>query len=84
MTLGALTANNADIAAAQDSLGDSYTKPFVDALERSSSEPNVMQASEIQTILQTYIEQAWAGDLTPEEALTQADAEISEILSEFY
>jgi multiple sugar transport system substrate-binding protein len=84
MNLGALTANNGDIAAAQDTLGDFYTKPFVDALERSSSEPNVMQASEIQAALQKYIEQAWAGDLTPEEALTQADQEISNILSEFY
>ncbi len=84
MTLGALTANKADIAAAQDTLGDFYTKPFVDALERSSSEPNVMQASEIQTALQKYIEQAWAGELTPEEALTQADAEITNILKEFY
>jgi multiple sugar transport system substrate-binding protein len=84
MNLGALTANNNDIAAAQDSLGDFYTKPFVDALERSSSEPNVMQASEIQTVLQNYVEQAWAGELTPEEALTQADQEITDILSEFY
>jgi multiple sugar transport system substrate-binding protein len=84
MGLGALTANNSDIAAAQDTLGDSYTKPFVDALGRSSSEPNVMQASEIQAALQKYIEQAWAGDLTPEEALTQADQEITNILSEFY
>jgi multiple sugar transport system substrate-binding protein len=83
-SLGALTANKADIAAGQDSLGDFYSKPFVDALERSSSEPNVMQASEIQQVLQKYIEQAWAGDLTPEEALTQADAEITEILREFY
>lgn len=83
-SLGALTANKADVAAGQDSLGDFYSKPFVDALERSSSEPNVMQASEIQQVLQKYIEQAWAGDLTPEEALTQADAEITNILKEFY
>jgi len=82
--LGALTSNEADIAASQDELGDSYTAPFVEALERSVTEPNVVQAAEIERILQGYIERAWAGELSAEEALTQADAEIREILAEFY
>lgn len=82
--LGALTANNADITASQDQLGDFFTKPFADALERSISEPNVIQAAEIEAVLQTYIEQAWRGQLEPEAALTQADEEITAILSEFY
>ncbi|MCA9838665.1 MAG: extracellular solute-binding protein [Trueperaceae bacterium] len=84
MDLGALTANKADIAAAQDNLGDSFTAPYVAALERSITEPNVIQASEIEGILKTYIERAWAGELTAEEALTQADKEITTILKEFY
>lgn len=84
LNLGALTANTADIAAAQDTLGDSYTGPFIDALERSVPEPNVIQATEIERVLQSYLERAWAGELSAEDALTQADAEISDILSEFY
>lgn len=82
--LGALTANEADIAAAGDALNDSYTRPFVDAFGRSISEPNVVQASEIEGILRTYIQRAWSGELSAEEALTQADREISNILDEFY
>ena len=82
--LGALTANETDIDNAQAQLGDFYTAPFADALDRSITEPNVVQASEIERILQTYIERAWRGELSPEEALTQADAEITPILAEYY
>ena len=82
--LGALTANETDIQNAQDQLGDFFTAPFADALERSITEPNVVQASEIERILQTYIERAWRGELAPEEALSQADSEISNILAEYY
>ena len=82
--LGALTANNADIEAADADLGDFFTAPFSEALERSITEPNVIQASEIETILQTYLVQAYGGDLEPEAALAQADEEITAILAEFY
>lgn len=82
--LGALTSHQGDIEAAQDELGDSYSAPFVDALERSITEPTVVQAAEIERILQNYIEQAWAGRLEPAEALSRADREISSILAEFY
>ena len=82
--LGALTASNADIEAAQAQLGDFFTQPYADALSRSITEPNVIQASEIETILQTYLTQAYQGAITPEAALKQADSEISAILAEFY
>ena len=44
----------------------------------------MVQASEIERILQGYIERAWRGELSPEDALTQADAEITPILAEYY
>ena len=84
VSLGALTANETDIQNAQDQLGDFFTAPFADALERSITEPNVVQASEIERILQTYLERAWRGELSAEEALSQADGEISNILAEYY
>ena len=84
VSLGALTANETDLQNAPDELGDFFTAPFADALERSITEPNVVQASEIERILQTYIERAWRGELAPEEALSQADGEISNILAEYY
>ena len=84
VSLGALTANETDLQNAQDELGDFFTAPFAEALERSITEPNVVQASEIERILQTYLERAWRGELAPEEALSQADSEISNILAEYY
>jgi multiple sugar transport system substrate-binding protein len=84
LELGALTGNNNDITAAGDRLNDDFTRPFVEALERSITEPNVVQASEIETILKNYIDLAWAGQLSPEDALTAADQEIMSILQEFY
>lgn len=82
--LGALTANNADIEAAGAELGDFFTAPYAEALEKSVTEPNVIQASEIETILSEYLGQAYRGDLSPEDALVGADREISSILAEFY
>ena len=82
--LGALTANQTDIENAQGELGDFFTKPFADALDKSITEPNVVQASEIERILQTYIQRAWRGEIAPEDALSQADSEITRILSEYY
>ena len=82
--LGALTASSADIGAASAELGDFFTAPYAAALERSVTEPNVIQASEIETILSEYLGQAYRGDLTPEDALAQADREVSDILAEFY
>ena len=82
--LGALTANNADIEAAGTELGDFFTAPYAEALEKSITEPNVIQASEIETILSEYLSQAYRGDLSPEDALAGADREISSILAEFY
>lgn len=82
--LGALTANNGDIAASQEELGDFFTAPFAEALERSVTEPNVLQATEIETILQTYLLQAYRGDLSAEAALSGADEEITAILAEYY
>jgi multiple sugar transport system substrate-binding protein len=72
------------IGAAQTELGDPFTAPYADALERSVTEPNVIQASEIETILSEYLGQAYRGDLTPADALAGADREISDILAEFY
>ncbi len=82
--LGALTASSADIGAAGAELGDFFTAPYADALERSVTEPNVIQASEIETILSEYLGQAYRGDLAPADALAQADREIGDILAEFY
>lgn len=84
--LGALTGNTADITAMGESVSDFFTGPFVEAVESGAavSQPNVMQAAEIDRILRSNIEQAWAGRLTAEQALAEADDEIQAILDEYY
>jgi multiple sugar transport system substrate-binding protein len=84
VTLGAIPSNQADVEAHQDELGDFFMAPFIDALDVSVPEPNVVQGQEIKTILMNRIVEAWHEQLTPEQALERADREIDDILFEFY
>lgn len=80
--LGALSGNLADLASMDT--GDSFTKPFVEAIESGAakSQPNIWAASENDRTLRGYIEQVWAGNMTAEEAMAAADAEVTAVLSE--
>jgi multiple sugar transport system substrate-binding protein len=80
--LGALTGNLADLEAMDTD--DPFTAPFVEAVESGAavSQPNVWQSAEIERILRASIEQVWAGRVSAEDALAQADAEIQSILDE--
>lgn len=82
--LGALTANTADTAAMGDP--DTFTAPFVAALAdvRAISQPNVMQASEIEGMMAQAFERAMAGERSPEDTLEELDREVEDILFEFY
>lgn len=83
-SLGALTGSIADTAAMGDALKDAFSVPYVEAVASGAAktQPNNLQESEIERILRRYIEQAWAGELTPADALAGADAEIQAILEE--
>ena len=82
--LGALTANAADNAA----LGEpsAFKAPFVAALEndRAVPQPNVVQAAEIESLMAQAIDTALAGDAEPKAELEALDAQVSDILAEFY
>ena len=80
--LGALTGNLADLSLMDTD--DAFTKPFVDAVESGAAQtqPNVWQAAENDRILRSYIEQVWSGDMSAEDAMEAADAEITAILGE--
>lgn len=80
--LGALSGNLADLKAMDT--GDSFTAPFVSAIESGAakSQPNIWQASENDRTLRSYIEQVWAGNMSAEEAMAAADAEVTAVLSE--
>lgn len=82
--LGALTANRAD----REALGamDSFTQPYWDALQegRAISQPNVLQASEIERSIALTLETVIVGDAEPEAAMIDLDAQVEGILAEFY
>lgn len=81
--LGALTGNKADLAAMKG-LDDSFSKPYVDAVNsgKAISQPNTYQAAEVDRILRSYIEQVWNGTMSAEDAMKQADSDVQAILDE--
>lgn len=83
IALGSLSANKADIAASQAELGDSFTKPYIEALQsgRAMVDPAIAQTVEIDRALRSAIEAAWLGQLSPADALAKADGEIVNILA---
>ena len=82
--LGALTVNKADLAALGEQ--DAFTQPFIDAINegRAVTEPNVIQAAEIQKKMADTIRAVRAGDVDAAEGAQELDEEVSDILAEFY
>lgn len=83
-SIGALTANATDNAAMGEA--DAFTQPFLDALSegRTVSQPNVMQAAEIEGMMADAIDTVIAGDAAASEAMSDLDREVEDILFEFY
>jgi multiple sugar transport system substrate-binding protein len=81
--MGAFAGSNADLGIMMES-ADEFDRAFIEEVTsgRAVTQPNIWQAAEVDRILRGYIDQAWAGSLTAEEALTAADAEIQGILAE--
>ncbi|MEM7711227.1 MAG: hypothetical protein AAF264_10850, partial [Pseudomonadota bacterium] len=81
--LGALTASTADTEALP--APDAFTQPYVDALadDRAISQPNVMQAAEIERTMAQTFEEVLAGEAEVQEALEDLNQEIDDILFEF-
>lgn len=81
--MGSFSGANADLEVmGRDA--DAFDKAYLDEVTsgRAVTQPNIWQASEVDRILRGYIDQAWAGTMSAEDALTQADAEIQAILDE--
>lgn len=82
--LGALTASAPDTEALPEP--DAFTAPYVAALEedRAISQPNVMQASEIEGMMAQTFEEVIAGEAEAGPAMEELDGEVEDILFEFY
>ncbi|WP_308917728.1 extracellular solute-binding protein [Jannaschia sp. LMIT008] len=83
-SIGALTANASDNAAMGEA--DAFTQPFLDALAdgRTVSQPNVMQAAEIEGMMADAIDSVIAGDADAEAAMGDLDRAVEDVLFEFY
>ena len=83
-SMGALTANETDNAAMGEA--SAFTQPFRDALAdgRAVSQPNVMQAAEIEGMMAQTIDGVLAGDAEPEAAMEALDGDVEDVLFEFY
>ena len=81
--MGALSGNSADLDVMMEG-ADAFDLAFVEEVTsgRAVTQPNIWQAAEVDRILRGYLDQAWSGAMTPEDALTSADAEIQAILDE--
>ena len=82
--LGALTANRADRAALGEM--DAFTRPYWDALQegRAISQPNVLQASEIERTIAGTLDTIIAGEAEAAPAMQALDRAVEDILFEFY
>lgn len=82
--MGALTASVADTAALP--APDDFTAPYVAALaeDRAISQPNVMQAAEIERMVARALELVIGGTAEPQAALSALNGEVEDILFEFY
>jgi multiple sugar transport system substrate-binding protein len=81
--MGAFAGSTADLDI-MTANADDFDRAYIEEVTsgRAVTQPNIWQASEVDRILRGYIDQAWAGSMTAEEALTAADAEIQAILDE--
>ena len=81
--MGAFAGSNADLEI-MTGAADEFDRAFIEQVTsgRAVTQPNIWQAAEVDRILRGYIDQAWAGGMSAEEALAAADAEIQAILDE--
>lgn len=84
LSLGALTANASDLAAMGEP--SDFLAPYVSALEedRAVTQPNVLQAAEIEAMIAESIDRVLAGEAEAASEMEALDGEVSDILSEFY
>lgn len=69
---GIIPSRNSDLEALQDQLAEPNNKPFIDALEYATPEPNLFAGQEIKTILQKQIEAVWTDQASAQDAIKTA------------
>src|SRR5882724_2163383 len=78
-TIGAIPSRRIDLTNHQAVLTDFFTKVFIEQIQNSVAEPNVLNADSIKKTLMGQIEAAWSGQTTSTNALQTAADEINKI-----
>lgn len=84
MGQGILPSRTSDQQAHQSTLSSPFIQTYVNELKTSESFPITLGGDQITTTLQKSIESFEYGQATPQQAMSQAQSQISQILSQYY
>ncbi|WP_067929520.1 ABC transporter substrate-binding protein [Alicyclobacillus shizuokensis] len=81
---GIMPSRTSDIAAHKSQLDEPFMKAYVDALKTAEPFPVVFAGDELTTIIQKSIESVEFGSLSPSTAMSQAQSNATQLLSQYY
>ena len=84
MGMGILPSRTSDVQAHQSELSDPFIKTYVDEMANAIPFPIVLGGDEITTKLQKDIESLAFGQASPQQAMSQAQTDLSQILGQYY
>ncbi|QBD79086.1 ABC transporter substrate-binding protein [Ktedonosporobacter rubrisoli] len=84
LNMGILPSRTSDLQAHQDQLTSPFIRTYVDQLQNSMPFPTVLGGDELTTSLQKSLEAMDFGQSSPQQGLTQAQTNLSQILSQYY
>lgn len=84
MGMGILPSRTSDVQAHQSQLSDPFIKTYVDEMSNAMPFPIVQGGDQITTQLQKDIESLDYGQSSPTQAMSQAQSDVSQILSQYY
>lgn len=82
--MGILPSLTSDLQAHQSDLSEPFIKTYVDQLAQSIPFPVVLGGDELTTSLQKSLESVMFGQSAPQQAMSQAQTNVSQILSQYY
>jgi multiple sugar transport system substrate-binding protein len=84
MGMGILPSRTSDLQAHQSQLNSPFIHTYVEELPTSMPFPTVLGGDELTTSLQKSIESMLFGQASPQQAMAQAQTNLSQILSQYY
>ncbi|WP_376796027.1 ABC transporter substrate-binding protein [Thermogemmatispora sp.] len=84
MGMGILPSRTSDLSAHQAELDTPFIKTYVQQLKNSIPFPTVLGGDELTTSLQKTLEALMYGQSSPQQAMAQAQSNLSQILSRYY